>query len=267
MRIYFWKKKIIFKEYVEFLYSLRLNYDKSNPLNFIAKILLNSLYGRFGMDDDFPNISIIDKDFCPDFENKYLDNIIEKIDLGEHFLIFYNTEKSEDESHNVSVAIAAAITAYSRIHMSQFKNNPKINLYYSDTDSIYTDSKLDRSFIDPKILGKLKLENTCNKAIFLSPKVYCLESIDGELIFKVKGLTKNIDLSFQDFEKLLIKNSLITRKQEKWIRKLEEGKISILEQLYTLKVTENKRRLIYNKNNKLIGTSPYKLNNGVINNL
>jgi hypothetical protein len=167
------------------------------------------------MNDNFTNISIIDKDFYPDFENKYLDNIVDKIDLGEHLLVFYNSEESDEEIHNVSIAIAAAITAYSRIHMTQFKNNPKINLYYTDTDSIYTDSKLDDYFIDSKVLGKLKLEYICKRAIFLTPKVYCLETISGELIYKVKGLTKNIELSFQDFEKLLIKDSLLIRKQEK----------------------------------------------------
>jgi hypothetical protein len=58
--------------------------------------------------------------------------------------------------------------------MSQFKNNPLINLYYTDTDSIYTDSEIDSTMIDDKILGKLKLEHICKKAIFLAPKVYCL---------------------------------------------------------------------------------------------
>jgi hypothetical protein len=188
-----------------------LNYNKSNPLNFIAKILLNSLYGRFGMDDNFAKITIIDKDFYPDFENKYLDNIVDKIDLGDYLLIFYLSPSEEDsEIHNVSIAIAAAITAYYRIHMTQFKNNPNINLYYSDTDSIYTDSDINDSFIDEKVLGILKLEHVCKKAIFLTPKVYCLETIEGEFIYKIKGLKNDTDLCFQDFEKLLIKNSLIT---------------------------------------------------------
>jgi hypothetical protein len=43
-----------------------------------------------------------------------------------------------------------------------------------------------------------------------------------------------------------------------------EGKITILNQIYTLKVTENKRRLIYDKNNKLIGTEAYKLQDGIL---
>jgi hypothetical protein len=98
--------------------------------------------------------------------------------------------------------------------MSQFKNNPKINLYYTDTDSIYTDSELDSSFIDSKTLGKLKLEHVCKRAIFLTPKVYCLETIEGEFIYKIKGLKKDTDLSFQDFEKLLIKNSIKKNKND-----------------------------------------------------
>jgi hypothetical protein len=74
----------VFKEYVNFLYDLRSKYPKSHPLNFIAKILLNSLYGRFGMDDNFANITIIHKDYFSDFENKYFDNIIDKIELDDY---------------------------------------------------------------------------------------------------------------------------------------------------------------------------------------
>jgi hypothetical protein len=33
------------------------------------------------------------------------------------------------ETHNVSIGIASAITAYARIHMSQFKNNPNFILF------------------------------------------------------------------------------------------------------------------------------------------
>jgi hypothetical protein len=142
--------------------------------------------------------------------------------------------------------------------MTQFKNNDSINLYYTDTDSIYTDSKLDKSFIDSKVLGKLKLEHVCKRAIFLTAKVYCLETVSGEFIFKIKGLSKNVDLTFQDFQKLLKKDSLLIRNQEKWFRKLSEGKITILEQIYTLKINENKRKLIY-KNNKLEFSKPYKI--------
>lgn len=39
------------------------------------------------------------------------------------------------------------------------------------------------------------------------------------------------------------------------------AQIKLSKQVYTLTVTDNKRELIYNKNNKLIGTKPYIINN------
>jgi hypothetical protein len=170
------------------------------------------------MDDNFVNINVIHKDYFNDFENKYFDNITDKIDLDEYILVFYTNpdNSSEDkETHNVSISIAAAITAYARIHMSKFKNNPKINLYYTDTDSAYTDSEIDESLIDNKVLGKLKLEHICDKAIFLTPKVYCLVTEEGKTIYKVKGLKHEIELIYQDFEKLLFKDALIEKSQTK----------------------------------------------------
>lgn len=37
---------------------MRLYYPKSDPMNYIAKINLNSLYGKFGMKDEFDKIKI-----------------------------------------------------------------------------------------------------------------------------------------------------------------------------------------------------------------
>jgi len=241
---YKFERKIIFKSYVDNLYSLRQQFPKTNPLNYIAKILLNSLYGRFGMDDNFTEVNIIHKDYIADFENKFLENIITKTELEDYYLleIKNNEEIVEDENstHNINVGIASAITAYSRILMTIFKNNPKINLYYTDTDSAYTDSDLDETFISETVLGKLKLENTCNKAIFLAPKVYCLETEDNNFIYKVKGLKHEIELTKSDFESLLFKDAFLQKSQSKWFRNLSEGQINILEQVYTLKVTDNK---------------------------
>lgn len=129
-----------------------------------------------------------------------------------------NQIESSSSIHNTNIAIAAGITAYSRINMSQFKNNPNINLYYTDTDSIYVDedSELDLTLIDNKILGKLKLEYICKKAIFLSPKVYCLQLESDELIYKVKGLKHKVELTMNDFEQLLYKDSILKKLKIKW---------------------------------------------------
>jgi hypothetical protein len=75
------------------------------------------------------------------------------------------------------------------------------------------------------------------------------------------------ELSFTDFEKLLTKDAFIVKNQLKWFKKLSSGKIEILEQPYNILVNENKRKLIYNKNNKLIGTKPHRIdiNKNIVN--
>jgi DNA polymerase type B, organellar and viral len=264
---YKFKHKNIFTSYVGVLYNLRLQYPKLHPLNLIAKLLLNSLYGRFGMIDKFPNITIF-KDFK--FFNKwfkiYNEDVIDFLELGEKILIQHRSDLQDQqttlygnlETHNISIVIAAAITAYARIHMSQFKNNPNFTLYYSDTDSIYINTPLSNEFVDEKILGKMKLEYILEDAIFLAPKVYYLETEDNEVIYKVKGLKHEVELTMKDFELLLNKDSLLQKTQNKWRRNLSQGQIHLLEQLYTLKVNDSKRELIYT-NNKLTATKAYKI--------
>jgi len=43
LRGYTFESDYIFKDYVEDLYNLRLTYPKTDPMNFSAKLLLNSL--------------------------------------------------------------------------------------------------------------------------------------------------------------------------------------------------------------------------------
>ena len=48
----------IFNEYVSILYEMRKTYSKKDPMNLVAKLLLNSLYGKFGMNDLFSTFDI-----------------------------------------------------------------------------------------------------------------------------------------------------------------------------------------------------------------
>jgi len=158
----------IFQDFVDTFYNLRKSYSKLDPMNLVAKLILNSLYGRIGMDDLFTYINIVNKKDYPKFEEsiKIKESILDIIDLGENYLIQIKNPQVEMktdldngfETHNVNISIAAAVTAYARIHMSHFKNNPNYNLYYTDTDSIYIDSPLTEYFISSTELGKLKLE-------------------------------------------------------------------------------------------------------------
>lgn len=177
---------------------MRSKYPKNDPLNYIPKIIKNSLYGRMGMNDNFTSSEIVDKKYYVNFEKNNLERIIDLIPLDESYLIEVKAIETATminaarETHNINISIASAISSYARIFLSQLKNNPKLKLFYTDTDSIYTNlnpnqmNKLYPGIISSIDLGKLKLENISAKAIFLAPKCYYLQNIDGPEILKLK---------------------------------------------------------------------------------
>ena len=65
------------------------------------------------------------------------------------------------------------------------------------------------------------------------------------------------------FEKLLYKDSSLELNHEKWYKSLENSNITVKDQIYSLKVTANKRKLIYDKN-KLINTKPYIIKDKIV---
>jgi len=102
-------------------------------MNLTAKLLLNSLYGRLGMDDLFTFTEILSKKDYINFEKQdgAKEAIIDLVEIGDNYMIQLKNPINKlntlldngTETHNVNIAIAAAVTAYARIHMSQFKNN------------------------------------------------------------------------------------------------------------------------------------------------
>jgi len=257
---YQFDKGFIFKEYVDTMYNLRLDYHKSHPMNLIAKLLMNSLYGKFAMKKDSSQIEIFDtsnKKGIQLFEEMletHGHTVEDYIKLDNYYLIVrkslsnFNYEDEEDMYHGVevNVAIASAISAGGRMWMSTHKNKPGFNLYYSDTDSWVTDTPLPDYMVGPK-LGQFKLEHVISKGVFLAPKVYGFIGTDGNEIIKVKGLTtESLDnISFNDLELLLVKDSEREFTQEKWFKKVIEGEISVKDTIYTLRVTSNKRLPVY----------------------
>ena len=246
----------IFSGYINKLYNLRKEYDKTHPMNLIAKLLMNSLYGKFGM--RLVSTEILMYDYSTEEGQKSLHedidcwglSIQDFVKIDDYFLIIrntrlsykYNEELDMFHGQDINIAIASAITAGARVHMSYFKNNPDFRLYYSDTDSAIIDRPLPSFMVGSK-LGQLKLEHTIDKAVFLAPKVYGLVDVDGNETIKIKGVTGEVasKLTINDLEELLIKDSQKEFTQEKWFKKVLEGEITTSDIVYTLKVTSNKR--------------------------
>nr|YP_010697822.1 hypothetical protein P1S03_mgp23 [Porodaedalea chrysoloma]WCF76783.1 hypothetical protein [Porodaedalea chrysoloma] len=127
---YLFEKGFIFVDYVNFLYNLKANSKSGTPNYTIAKLLLNSLYGKFGMDPDNDKHIIINSDKAKEFHNNYI--VTNIIDLGNnkelisyHKPISNKIENNKPSSKNISIPLALAITAYARIHMSNLKKNSR----------------------------------------------------------------------------------------------------------------------------------------------
>ena len=134
-------------------------------MNLTCKMLMNSLFGRFAMKPILSIQKFISKEEFKILTEKYL--IEDYLDLGEYgyFVSYIDIFKTTKEP-NVSISIASAITAYSRVFMSKFKNNDKFKLYYSDTDSIFVDKDLPKDLIGNEI-GKFKLEYIAKRGVFI----------------------------------------------------------------------------------------------------
>jgi DNA polymerase type B, organellar and viral len=252
----------VFHEYVNTMYELRLSYPKDHPLNLVAKLLMNSLYGKLGMKSQMTKVEIYkiesdeDKQLLKELIELWGYTIKDFVLLGatQHLVIIRDATvnlSNESESYHsvdVNIALASAITAEARILMSLFKNNNNFHLYYSDTDSIVIDSPLPEALVGNK-LGQVKLEYVIKKAVFLAPKVYALITEDQNEIVKVKGITQEAltkeGIHYDNLAKLLIQGSSRALTQDKWYKNIMEGTITISDIAYTLKATSNKRLPIY----------------------
>ena len=99
--------------------------------------------------------------------------------------------------------------------MSQFKNNPKYTLFYTDTDSIIIDKPLESKFIGD-YLGLFKLEYKIEKGVFL--KFTHLQHQMVKKLLKLKVLIINtwIELMYETFKNYYGRKYT----QEKWFKKL-----------------------------------------------
>lgn len=263
-RGYLFDRADIFSEYVDFLYDLKKNSTKGSPNYTISKLLLNSLYGRLGMNPMAEQHIILSNIEAIKLYPKI--DVTNVLDLknGKELLSFFTLPSSLDSDafsiKNTSVVIASVITASARIHMSIFKTDPKLNIYYTDTDSIDVNQELKPKFIGSE-LGQMKLEHTFSSAIYLSPKMYGGKTEEYEIV-RIKGLKNPIPYS--ELLPLLTKNSTLEIKQEKWYSDVSNGLFHIKDEIYTLMVTDNKRKLLYNKESIFIDTIPLILENGSV---
>ena len=183
----------IFKGYVDKYYTIKKTSNGSQKA--IAKLMLNSLYGKFGQKRDRENYEL------SDFIEGHLSNTMS---LKIHKYV-------DTDSTFIHPEIAGMITANARIELYKLFLKAGLNhIYYCDTDSILTDVLLPTS----DELGDIKLEDEIKEYISLLPKVYAYKRYNGDIVIKAKGLDSE-KLSYNDFLSSLKSGDLSNFKDER----------------------------------------------------
>lgn len=185
-----YRKSNIFNDYIDFFYGIkeRATIEHNGTQRLIAKLFMNSLYGKFGQvwkhTDKVGNNKSLQCYIINNRDNKTGRDFIELCWYGD---IYKSWNEGEDKFSIPS--ISGAITAYGRMLLWDYMQICGMeNVYYVDTDSImtnFTGYKNLKPYIDDTKLGYMALEDTSNHVFIHGAKDYEFNSER-----KIKGVPK-----------------------------------------------------------------------------
>lgn len=209
---YKFENKYLFKKYVEFFYYKKKN-SKGMEKNFY-KLLLNSLYGKFGQHKNTTEFYNYNSELGKELYNIYLSGMTKTKYNGVTYSL-YNDYYAQiiKQKAKYSVLIAMEITANARLYNYDIQEKLGFeNIFYTDTDSFFTNKKLPDSMINNE-LGNLKLEKK-GYAFIYAPKSYTFinKYYKNKKIFSYKNLSVyrdrlklNIDITLKGISKKSLK--------------------------------------------------------------
>jgi hypothetical protein len=223
----------IFSTYIKILWDERVKAidsgEKSKSM--WLKIFMNSLYGKFGQ-KQFEKINILHYSQLQEFLIEFSDNnevpneFIEKkkTNFVKNINIFSNDNPNEpffsiknycDNTLNYVgslIFISSFIASYARLNLiSGMISVGFENIYYFDTDSIFSSIPLPKQFLGSQ-LGRWKCEeDNIIEAFFLAPKVYAFKTNSNSIVLHCKGIPTKL-LNWGDFVDLYNKKYFIYKK-------------------------------------------------------
>jgi len=197
-----------FREYVLDLYNKRLEFkEQGSSMEYVVKILLNSLYGKFGQ-------KFTDRDSWKPFDLSIEE--LEQLKDFERIGNYIRIKKEMTEPPVFCTPIwALYTTAYARekLHKAILNSRP----VYVDTDSIITKKEI----ITSNKLGKLKLEMKIKKGVIVKPKFYAFSPLNGKPFVKSKGI--GTKLNMEDFWQILDTHGITYNKFMKFKESIRRG--------------------------------------------
>lgn len=197
---YLFESDYIFKDFVNDFYKIKQNAEKDTPMYLIAKLLMNSLYGKFGqrqiseslIKDPFPDPAKYDVKEVIDFDTGWCK--VEEEGKGKMYL----------PQIAIHVTAMAQLWLYESLEEILAKG---YKVYYCDTDSITTDYKSMRT---SKELGDWKLEKRILSGYFVLPKTYKTIDEHGKVELRAKGYKRKLQdkISKDAFEHAIFNDDL-----------------------------------------------------------
>ena len=252
----------LFGKFVDTLYNIKST-ATDNVQRSIAKLTLNSTYGKFGQKEMDYTIKLVPNDKLAKIVNtshySYIGNISENVSLIKYgprlnerlrqlYLEAHRLEMGEiacdgsvatgyslvtQRGIPSAVQISAIISSYARTSINPLKNIPGNLAIASNTDSLILREPLDAELIGSE-LGKWKLEHKFKNGVFVRPKLYCYEDVNtNKLIRKASGVDAG-HLTTKDYVNLALGKDVLTHKEVFKVN-WKNLKIEIINQEITLK--------------------------------
>lgn len=165
----------LFYDYIHEMYRHRME-SKTPADNKFYKVLMNSLYGKFG-------------------EKRRLEYWVPVAECPNPFAPIHNDHAMMTELTypiHTNVIVASYVTSLARIHLHKLMieaENNGAKMMYCDTDSLIYKGKFE--FPTGKELGELKLEHLISHVDIRGPKYYSLTTTEGDTFYVCKGVPKS----------------------------------------------------------------------------
>ena len=213
--------------------------EKNDGKRAIAKMILNSLWGKFGQRPDMPKNIYISPDKISKWWQMLNDCKKGKIDIkgeeltGDTLFISYK-ELDEKENYtlkNTSLAIASSITACATMRLYEQLRQLKERVLYMDTDSVIYEHDPDKYNIPSgKFLGEWECETDglpITEFVSTGAKSYAYKVQGKVKDCKMKGITLNWenckDINFKSLKGLVDGKEKLTTKHNIRFDKTKEG--------------------------------------------
>ena len=162
----------LFKNYIDKWNKIKVQatIEKNGAMRSIAKLMLNSLYGKFALN--------------PKVKSKYPF-------LGDDDIIHYKIVQEEDRKP-IYIPMGVFITSWARYKTITSAQKVYDRFIYADTDSLHLEGEEipEGLEISDTELGKWKLESRFTKARFIRQKSY-IEEIDNKLKITCAGMPES----------------------------------------------------------------------------